>query len=615
MTEEFIRKSILVHGDKYDYSKTEYVNNLKEVIIICKEHGEFSQLPKTHKRGNGCIDCGRERTSKSRKMTTEEFIEKSIELHGDKYDYSKTEYVKSSQKVIIICKEHGEFEQTPNGNLGNSGCKKCANKINGEKQRKTNEQFIEEAIKIHGNTYDYSKVEYVNSNTNVIIICKEHGECYQSPHNHLTGKGCYECSILVRSKKKTKTTKQFIEEAILIHKDKYDYSIVDYVNCNINVIIICKEHGNFLQKPTDHLCGHGCQLCGINKLGKWKLSNTQTFIEKAVEVHEDTYDYSKTHYIESNTKIIIICKKHGEFLQTPNSHLRGSGCNLCGINLRSKNQSFTINEFINKSKIIHEGKYDYSNVEYINNHTKVNIICIKHGIFEQTPQGHLSGRGCIKCANKYNYTTKEWIDKAIKIHGDIYDYSNVEYISAKNSISIICKIHGIFKQMPQVHLRPAGCYLCNPTRHSKSQIKWLDFISSYNQIKIQHAENEGEYVIPSTKYSADGYCLETNTIYEFHGDFWHGNPTKFNPTDINPISNKTFGELYQRTLDREQEIKNLGYNLIIIWENDWNKLNKSIKKIQNNFRNRKHYIPDSKFSSSEEEEEHDSEEGQERNSI
>ena len=121
-------------------------------------------------------------------------------------------------------------------------------------------------------------------------------------------------------------------------------------------------------------------------------------------------------------------------------------------------------------------------------------------------------------------------------------------------------------------------------KHSKCQIKWLDFISSYNHIQIQHAENEGEFKIPNTKYSADGYCQETNTIYEFHGDYWHGNPKKFNPTDMNTITNKTYGELYQKTIKREQEIRDMGFNLVVIWESDWNKINNSIRSIQHIFR-------------------------------
>ena len=129
-----------------------------------------------------------------------------------------------------------------------------------------------------------------------------------------------------------------------------------------------------------------------------------------------------------------------------------------------------------------------------------------------------------------------------------------------------------------------GCPKCSNNGFSKPSILWLDFLSKLYNIYIQHAHNDGEYVITTTKYRADGYCKENNTIYEFHGDYWHGNPKKFNPDDINEITKKTFKELYDETLIRENKIKNFGYNLVVIWEYDWKKLNRCIKILQRRFR-------------------------------
>jgi len=114
------------------------------------------------------------------------------------------------------------------------------------------------------------------------------------------------------------------------------------------------------------------------------------------------------------------------------------------------------------------------------------------------------------------------------------------------------------------------------------QICWLNFISKFYNINIQHAENGGEYRL--NKLKIDGFCKENNTIYEFHGDFWHGNPKKFNENDYNSICKTTFGKLYQKTLEREQQIRNLGYNLVVMWEHDWTNINKSIKILQKRFR-------------------------------
>jgi hypothetical protein len=585
MTETFIEKAKAVHGDKYDYSKVEYINSLKEVIIICREHGEFEQLPKTHKRGNGCIKCGKDRSSHARKNTLEEFIQKATQVHGDKYDYSKVEYKKSCQKVIIHCKEHGEYLQTPNGHIGGAGCVKCATQKNANDKRFTRIEFIEKAIEVHRDKYDYSKVEYKNFNTKVCIICSEHGEYFQTPAGHLTGRKCIKCGNNSRALLKTKSTEQIIREFKIIHGDKYDYSKVQYKNGQENIIIICKEHGEFEQSPRGHLSGKiCCPICLQLIYGKWNSSNTNEFIQKAKEIHGDKYDYSEVEYVKAIDYVKIGCKQHGYFEISPNSHLNGSGCNTCGMIQRTMALSLTTQQFIQKAKDVHGDKYDYSKVEYMNYHNKINISCNIHGLFIQTSGGHLSGRGCIKCSNKYSYSSEEWILKAKEIHGDKYDYSKSEYMKAHEPISIICKEHGEFKQNPNVHLRPSGCPRCSLyKKYSKLQIKWLNFLQVYYKINIEHAENDGEFSIPDTKFKADGYCKETNTIYEFHGDIWHGNPNKFKPDKVS-FFGKTYGELYQKTLVKEERIKELGYHLVVMWEGDWNRINHSISILQRKIR-------------------------------
>ena len=172
----------------------------------------------------------------------------------------------------------------------------------------------------------------------------------------------------------------------------------------------------------------------------------------------------------------------------------------------------------------------------------------------------------------------------------MYDYTLTIYTKQNNMVKLICKKHNlIFEQCPKVHFRKSrGCTKCSKCGYSKKAVNYLNFISIINNINIQHAENYGEFKIHDTNFYADGYCLETNTIYEFAGDYWHGNPKKYDPNEINQIAKHTFGDLYQKTLDREQQIKDLGYNLIVMWESDWNKINKSIKILQRKFRNFKY---------------------------
>jgi very-short-patch-repair endonuclease len=254
-TEGFIEKGKKVHGDKYDYSSVEYVRNDIKVNIICSNHGIFKQVPAKHLLGQGCPKCGKEKASNNKLFTTEEFIEKAKLIHGNKYDYSLTEYVRNNLNVKIICLKHGAFEQKPNKHLSGHGCPKCVNK------NITTEEFIEKANLIHNTKYDYSQVKYVNSRKKIKIICLKHGEFTQTVDRHLSGCGCRKCGFLIQKS----TTEEFIEKAKKIHSNKYDYSLVDYVQNKKKIKIICKKHGIFNQKPNSHLNGSGCPTCNESK--------------------------------------------------------------------------------------------------------------------------------------------------------------------------------------------------------------------------------------------------------------------------------------------------------------------------------------------------------------
>jgi hypothetical protein len=510
--------------------------------------------------------------------TNNEFINEAILIHDDKYDYSKTNYVHVLTKIIITCKTHGEFEQMPNKHLRGSGCHKCSHAT---KRKTTEELFIIEANKVHNNLYDYSNSQYIDSKTNISITCKIHGVFEQIPSNHLKSQGCPKCSG------RNKTTEDFIIEANQVHNKLYGYSNVNYINATNKIIITCKIHGDFEQSPINHLYGNGCHKCsGRNK-------TTEDFIIEANQVHNNLYDYSNSQYIDCNTKICITCKIHGNFEQLHRAHIYNkSGCpKCCGRNK-------TTEEFIDKANIAHNNLYDYSKVNYINQATKVIIGCKIHGDFEQTPNNHTHKsrpRQCPKCsiidtANKQRSSKDVFIERANKVHSNLYDYSNVEYINCEIKIKINCKKHGEFIQRPQHHLNGTCCPKCNTRGFSKLQISWLNFISTYYGIKIIHAENGDEYIIPNTRFKADGYCIETNTIYEFHGDYWHGNPNIYDSNKFNNTTKCTHGELYQNTLNKEQKIRDMGFNLITIWESDWIKLNKCVKILQRRFRNFKYFM-------------------------
>jgi len=429
----------------------------------------------------------------------------------------------------------------------------------------TTEIFIERATKKHGNTYDYSLVNYKGCSKKINIICKKHGIFEQTPSNHLNKNGCYKCGREKVANKQRTSLEEIIKRGRVIHGNKYDYSKVKYKRCKDKVIIICPIHGDFKQTIDKHIGQkYGCQKCGYEKTAEFNRDNKRTFIEKAVRKHGNMYDYSLINYVNSQTNVKILCKVHGIFEQRPNAHIRGNGCGKCVRTLHNA----TTEEWIKLAIEKHNGKYDYSQVKYIKCDSKIKIICPEHGLFKQKADVHLKGHGCSKCSKCYQYTTKEWIEEAKKVHGDKYDYSKTEYINNRTGVVIICHTHGDFWQTAGIHInQECGCPRCYK-RHSKQQIQWLKYLSVHRE--IQHAETEnGEYNVPNTFYSADGYEAKTNTIFEYHGSFWHGNPNIHNPNDVNPVTKKKFGQLFKNTIKKEILLRNLGYNYKCIWDVDW----------------------------------------------
>jgi len=204
-----------------------------------------------------------------------------------------------------------------------------------------------------------------------------------------------------------KNINRFIQKSNELFKYKYDYSLVEYKNNKIKVKIICPIHGIFEKSPNKHLLGQGCQKCALENSSKKQRSNNKEFIKKSLNIHNNKYNYSLVNYKNSKTKVKIICPEHGIFEQTPTKHLKGCGCPNCANNVKLSNS-----EFIKRSNKIHNGKYDYSLVQYENNRTKVKIICPEHGTFKQIPTNHLRGKGCNKC--KINSIGEETIKNILK---------------------------------------------------------------------------------------------------------------------------------------------------------------------------------------------------------
>lgn len=342
----FIRRASLKHNNRYDYSKVVYTNNHTPVLIRCPDHDVFPQIPMSHLAGQGCPTCAgkglttlarfiqlsreihgdkfeyldssvRTTTGKVRlrcksnghefqqkygthiyqksgcpicagrfKKTTEQFIADARAVHGDRYDYTSTDYIGKAKKVVIGCPTHGSFSQTPNTHLSGAGCPKCAadNKLVGTKA------YIAKAQAVHGEKYTYENTVYSGSANNLLVTCPVHGDWSVIARSHLqNGTGCSACANT-----RLLTTPKFIVKAKALHGSDYDYSLVDYVNYDTPIRVLCKKHGEFIQTPDSHLQGKGCSLCANIGPSKPQL-----------EIHEFLSQYTEArleHRFEGSTK-------------------------------------------------------------------------------------------------------------------------------------------------------------------------------------------------------------------------------------------------------------------------------------------------------------------------
>jgi len=296
-----------------------------------------------------------------------------------------------------------------------------------------------------------------------------------------------------------------------------------------------------------------------------KRLTTKEVIERGKKIYGDVYDYSKTTYVNIDTKFTVICPKHGEFKVRPDHFFDGHGCPKCGSERGGDKNRSTTEEFIEKAQKIHGNKYDYSKVEYIDAKIKVCIVCPTHGMFWQTPDAHLSGEDCPKCVHRsYKYSTEEFIEIAKKIHGDKYDYSKVEYINRRTPICIICPIHGEFWQKPQEHFKGHGCPICNESRLERE----IKLLLDENDIEY---EAQKKFVWLRNKYpmSVDFYIPKYNIAIECQGEqhfkdreFFHQN-----------FEERIRMDLLKGELCKENDINMLYYSKKHLVPKNWDKYN------------------------------------------
>jgi Zn finger protein HypA/HybF involved in hydrogenase expression len=352
------------------------------------------------------------------------------------------------------------------------------------------------------------------------------------------------------------TTEQFIEKARAVHENRYDYSLVEYSTNKKKVRISCSAHGVFEQTPNNHLSGNGCPQCTHEFLSAKFRASAAEAIAGFRKTHGDKYDYSKMRYVGAMEKVEIICRAHGSFWQAPASHRSGRGCPRCKAEKNAASKLLNRYSILSRFKSVHGDKYGYDEVVYTGTKYPVRIECSDHGIFEQTPEMHIAGQGCPKCAHSYPYTQEQIIEKFIEVHGDTYGYENIVFNGVKNPIRIVCKKHGEFEQYASNHLSGRGCQKCGvETRQLKSErgvsekeLEVAEFITLLG-VETQH----GYLPDSDAKWTFDVIVPSHKLAVEFNGVYWHSYPRAHR------------GQHYHKRKNAEAN----GYRLITIWEDDW----------------------------------------------
>jgi len=220
--------------------------------------------------------------------------------------------------------------------------------------------------------------------------------------------------------------------------------------------------------------------------------------------------------------------------------------------------------FITRAKVIHGDKYEYPEL-YKGSLTPITIQCRVHGEFQQKPKHHLVGKGCKQCGKTSLRTHDHFLEKAVSIHGQKYEYPD-EYKGMRTKLDIKCHIHGIFRQKPDHHVNQRqGCPKCASNGTSRVALEWL---RSLNIPNLRTSDSsDGEFRIPGTRWKVDGYDACTNTVYEYHGDYWHGHPghRNYQGEGVHPTHKTSWDSVYARTVERDKKIVELGYTLVVKW--------------------------------------------------
>lgn len=314
------------------------------------------------------------------------------------------------------------------------------------------------------------------------------------------------------------TVEEFLSRANEVHGDTYDYSKMNFKSSTAPIVIVCKFHGEFLQAPTRHLSGQGCRKCSDVQVGLKSRLDVNSIVARLRGIHGDRYVYDKVGERRGN-KLTVTCRKHGDFTATLTNLLHNhSGCPSCGRAEAGRKSRLPYEEYVARFKELHKGKFEYGQIDYNLAPPRVDIKCPTHGWFSQGLHDHLKGVSCPKCSAPV-YDQQTFVESSREVHGDKYDYSMVRYERSLDKVSILCPVHGEFKQAPNYHVNMGhGCPRCAGIGPSSAQLEIFEFLSQY-------VECVSEQQMPSSTKSFDIFVPSLNLAVEYHGLVWHS--TKF----------------------------------------------------------------------------------------
>lgn len=556
-TESFIKKAAALHNGKYDYSKVKYINSKTKVCIICPEHGEFWQRPDIHLSTNGCKNCFNDEKIENNKN---KFVEKFINVWGDNYSFDKLKYVSMNSPGIITCKIHGDFEiEELRYSFEHTPCPICYKE---EKSYERNIKYLNRLKELYDDKYIWLTTDFGDYYTDYVkFVCPIHGEVKQTLCTLLNDDdsdnfACPKCKKERSNEKLSYTLEEALNKAKNLEWCKdYDFSsIKEWKGVKEYYTFRCKKHNEYFEQTFDVIFNakyNGCQSCKKERREEnfVPFHTSLSFAERAKEVHGDRYGYDKVDYVKYNRKVCITCPIHGDFWQTPNSHLRGTGCPKCKNSVLETNVRILL-EKNNIEYIPEKSVRDLTNEMTGDKPQRVDFYLPKHNL-------------CIECQGEQHFLpvpfgkmsedkSKKQFDKNVIM--DEFKYNSL----VKYEYDII-----YFFKFRYLNTNRGRWYEDKKCFYDEESL--LEYIKNkdYDAIK-RNWYNQEKYILyknnrkPKTEWNKET-CYQEALKYKTRTEFARGSKTAYNYARINDwvkdyiwfevIHNKwTYDECYKEAL-------------------------------------------------------------------